>query len=205
MPIPLTPLPAAGAPSSSSPSNGTVNRDTSNAGGEKKGARSGGGTGAEALMAPSQRWRAIDPLDPGAREDLAHARGDGDSSSSSTTTSSSCSSSSNSSSVQGVDNVDHGGGKGSSVLVLLASASRDRLVHIFDASANPTITAAGGMAKVAESSRDYVSTGRRPAAAARCRYPLLKTLDNHSSSVTAVKFSKDGQRCELLQVLLREA
>ncbi|CAM9980028.1 unnamed protein product, partial [Sphacelaria rigidula] len=53
---------------------------------------------------------------------------------------------------------------GNPALVLLASASRDRLVHVFDA--------------------------------ASC-YPLLKTLDNHSSSVTAVKFSRDGKRCEL--------
>ena len=47
-------------------------------------------------------------------------------------------------------------------LVLLASAGRDRLVHIFDASASP--------------------------------YKAINTLDNHSSSVTAAKFTSDGKR-----------
>lgn len=46
-------------------------------------------------------------------------------------------------------------------LVLLASAGRDRLIHIFDASSN---------------------------------YSPVKTLDNHSSSVTIVKFTLDGQK-----------
>jgi len=50
---------------------------------------------------------------------------------------------------------------GDDVLVLLASAGRDRLMHVFDAS---------------------------------CRYVPLKTLDNHSSSVTSVKFTYDGQK-----------
>ena len=46
-------------------------------------------------------------------------------------------------------------------LVLLASAGRDRLVHVFDASAG---------------------------------YCPIRTLDNHSSSVTVVKFTPDGTR-----------
>jgi mitogen-activated protein kinase binding protein 1 len=45
-------------------------------------------------------------------------------------------------------------------MVLLATAGRDRLVHVFDASAG---------------------------------YKAVKTLDNHSSSVTCVKFTNDGQ------------
>jgi mitogen-activated protein kinase binding protein 1 len=49
----------------------------------------------------------------------------------------------------------------SSPLVLLASAGRDRLMHVYDASHN---------------------------------YAAVKTLDNHSSSVTTVKFTFDGQR-----------
>ena len=46
-------------------------------------------------------------------------------------------------------------------LVMLASAGRDRLIHVFDASNN---------------------------------YVLLTTLDDHSSSVTTVKFTADGKR-----------
>ena len=53
-------------------------------------------------------------------------------------------------------------------LVLLASGGRDRLVHICDASDSTT----------------------KPEA----RYSLVRTLDNHSSSVTVVKFSADGSR-----------
>ena len=51
-------------------------------------------------------------------------------------------------------------------LVMLASAGRDRLVHIFDASPSKT-------AKM---------------------YTPMDTLDNHSSSVTIVKFTADGKR-----------
>jgi WD40 repeat protein len=54
-----------------------------------------------------------------------------------------------------------GGRGGRNPLVLLASAGRDRLVHILDA-----------------------SNGYRP----------VTTLDNHSSSVTIVKFTSDGRR-----------
>lgn len=52
-------------------------------------------------------------------------------------------------------------------LVLLASAGRDRLIHIFDA----TIPVDSSEAMV---------------------YPLVTTLDNHSASVTVVKFTLDG-------------
>ena len=49
----------------------------------------------------------------------------------------------------------------SSSLVLIASAGRDRLVHVFNATNN---------------------------------YSPVSTLDNHSSSVTVVKFTPDGKR-----------
>ncbi|KAG5189397.1 hypothetical protein JKP88DRAFT_353103 [Tribonema minus] len=63
------------------------------------------------------------------------------------------------------------GGEGG--LVLLASAGRDRLVKVFDAS-NPRSRACGD---------DAQRGGDAP-------LPLLHALDAHSSSVTAVKFSK---------------
>jgi WD40 repeat protein len=53
--------------------------------------------------------------------------------------------------------------------VLLASGGRDRLVHVFDA-----------------------SLGVSPSS--DCRYDVVNTLDNHSSSVTVVKFTPDGRR-----------
>jgi WD40 repeat protein len=59
--------------------------------------------------------------------------------------------------------------------VLLASASRDRLVHIFDASQQ----------QQQQQQRDLVHP---------LKYPLIQTLDNHSSSVTAIKFAKDGKK-----------
>lgn len=126
-------------------------------------------------------------------------------------------------------------------LVLLASASRDRLVHVFDASApsrsggaaTTTATAAafspgesddigssagrsreaGGRAgreeiEMAKSSGAETenSGGTKKAnsgaaaetagvqAAVAAGFPLLKSLDSHSGSVTAAKFSKDGKR-----------
>ncbi|CAN0050576.1 unnamed protein product, partial [Scytosiphon promiscuus] len=112
-------------------------------------------------------------------------------------------------------------------LVLLASASRDRLVHVFDASRHPHPCDEGGRhggdpvvaaaAKIASESGGTsglrekgdgaaaAGAGKKAAAAARdgasgrvgvtaAGYPLLKTLDSHTGSVTAVKFSKDGKR-----------
>ena len=58
-----------------------------------------------------------------------------------------------------VDDAD--GARPKEPLVLLASAGRDRLVHVFDASSE---------------------------------YTPVTTLDNHSSSVTIVKFTPDGKR-----------
>jgi WD40 repeat protein len=72
---------------------------------------------------------------------------------------------SNSSSVDQIHSYDRdrnrGDGDKKRSLVMLATAGRDRLIHIFDASDN---------------------------------YSLITTLDYHSSSVTVVKFSPDGQR-----------
>jgi WD40 repeat protein len=53
-------------------------------------------------------------------------------------------------------------------LVMLASGGRDRLVHVFDASLSPSQDAP--------------------------RYGIISTLDSHSSSVTVVKFTPDGDR-----------
>ncbi len=61
-------------------------------------------------------------------------------------------------------------------LVLLASASRDRLVHIFNAS---------GKISGNEEGNKALNHGS---------YPLLETITDHSSSVTAIKFSNDGRR-----------
>ncbi len=61
-------------------------------------------------------------------------------------------------------------------LVLLATTSRDRLVHIFDASERSEVNDKDGN-RVLDNS-----------------YPLLETITDHSSSVTAIKFSKDGRR-----------
>lgn len=125
-------------------------------------------------------------------------------------------------------------------LVLLASASRDSLVHVFDASlssrrgatsggrggaeaataaaltasasserggarvgggggvggATTGLATAGGVEARLSGNAIAVNTGARgTAAAAAAGFPLLKTLDSHSGSVTAVKFSKDGKRC----------
>ena len=64
--------------------------------------------------------------------------------------------------VHSSDDTEESNNKGdSSSLVLLASAGRDRLVHVFDASQD---------------------------------YGLVNTLDNHSSSVTVVKFTPDGRK-----------
>lgn len=134
-------------------------------------------------------------------------------------------------------------------LVLLASASRDRLVHVFDASLSSSGGARGGGARCAEAATEATAstsafsasggvtggavaagqareggaaglngfdarfsfsgkaaavnagagvgagTAAETAAVAVAGFPLLKTLDSHSGSVTAVKFTKDGKRC----------
>lgn len=144
-------------------------------------------------------------------------------------------------------------------LVLLASASRDRLVHVFDASLSSRGARGGGRGAVAETAaatppsasatttasfesggvymRGRAGGGGGGAAGAQARdglaggpagvearasgeattatataevgaaamaaaapgLPLVKTLDSHSGSVTAVKFTKDGKRCVLLK------
>lgn len=132
---------------------------------------------------------------------------------------------------------------GGAPLVLLASASRDRLVRIFDASlssrgirgpeaaalaatsASASLESGGvrigggagggsvamrfGIEGAVEEPSDLggsptgkatvTSTGAGVGAetAAASGFPLLKTLDSHSGSVTAVKFTKDGKRCVL--------
>jgi WD40 repeat protein len=58
--------------------------------------------------------------------------------------------------------------------VLLASASRDRLVNVFDATDQTSA----------------LQTGYDNLHSKQHQYPLLQTLDSHTSSVTAVKFSK---------------
>jgi WD40 repeat protein len=58
--------------------------------------------------------------------------------------------------------------------VLLASASRDRLVNVFDATDQTTAL---------QTRYDNLHSEQH-------QYPLLQTLDSHTSSVTAVKFSK---------------
>lgn len=130
-------------------------------------------------------------------------------------------------------------------LVLLASASRDRLVHIFDASlssscggrgAGAATTAAasasaflksdGGLRVVGGGAGGVTAVGQARVGAreglggldarlsgkvaamnagveadiAAAGFPLLKTLDSHSGSVTAVKFTRDGKRCAGLLV-----
>jgi WD40 repeat protein len=60
--------------------------------------------------------------------------------------------------------------------VLLASASRDRLVNVFDATDNTTAAA--------QTEYSILHSNEQQ------QYPLLQTLDSHTSSVTAVKFSK---------------
>ena len=133
-------------------------------------------------------------------------------------------------------------------LVLLASASRDRLVHIFDASLSsscggrgagaattPAASAsaflksdgglrvggggAGGVTAVGQArvgAREGLGgldarlsgkvaamnagVGADIAVVAAAGFPLLKTLDSHSGSVTAVKFTRDGKRCAGLLV-----
>jgi WD40 repeat protein len=64
---------------------------------------------------------------------------------------------------------DNGEGIQDENLVLLATAGRDRLIHIFDA------------------------TEAKSASEKEERYSHLNTLDSHSSSVTVVKFSLDGK------------
>lgn len=143
----------------------------------------------------AQAWAAIDPLfDALAAEKLSRAK-----------------------SSFHVDGDEGVGGKGESVgsrrgpVVLLASASRDHLVRIFDASGIGYPCAGvdsgarrrphGGVSCVDGGGGD--GTGERGLAGeegggqesrGRGCLPLLKTLDDHSSSVTAVKFSKDGKR-----------
>lgn len=60
-------------------------------------------------------------------------------------------------------------------LVLLASAGRDRLIHVFDATENIN----DGNSSDHDTSKE--------------RYSHVGTLDSHSSSVTVVKFTLDGK------------
>ena len=53
-------------------------------------------------------------------------------------------------------------------LILLVTAGRDRLIHVFEV-------------KLAHGSKEAT-------------YNIIHTLDNHSSSVTTVRFTSDGQR-----------
>lgn len=136
--------------------------------------------GSESEAVDERLWEAINPLAPGARQRLREA--------------------------QSKD------GEDSQVLVLLASASRDRLVHIFDASTSLSThksqgccssTAGGdgdgvgfGLATEMELGEQGDACKRTRLGEAICKYSLLKTLENHSGAVTAVKFAKDGSRCE---------
>ncbi|CAM9720676.1 unnamed protein product, partial [Laminaria digitata] len=184
------------------------------------GEAAGAGTG-EAVL----RWEAIDPLDPLAAEKLllrrAGAAGNRGSSSGS----------GGGGGRGGGGGQGDGGAKGNpdddrQPLVLLASASRDRLVRVFDASstlskcdgckqvdgrrgdilgdteAGPRAgikVAGGGVGGDVEGggggggSGVWDGDGAAGAVAAGC-FPLVKTLDYHTGSVTAVKFSKDGKR-----------
>lgn len=123
-----------------------------------------------------------------------------------------------------------------SPLVLLASASRDRLVRVFDASRSPIVYSAGagvggraattaargsaaacarnGVAHRSSRGKEAGQLGAREdatntdataapggaaetgvgAASEAAALPLLTTLDSHTGSVSAVKFSKDGKR-----------
>lgn len=127
-----------------------------------------------------QGWDAIDPLAPNAAKRLMDARA--------------------------------GGRERAVELVLLASASRDRQVHVFDASANPHARRLESEAPASEGDtsdvgfRGETEAGNQAKRRDRSRsgeetttcFPLLKTLENHSGSVTAVRFSKDGKRCVLV-------
>jgi WD40 repeat protein len=72
--------------------------------------------------------------------------------------------------------------------VLLASASRDRLIHVFNAT-QPT----DGTSTTPPSLRgiDLIVTARAGPAAP---LSLVGTLDDHTSSITAVRFALSGAR-----------
>lgn len=173
-----------------SPTSGQVDADskarivTSSDAGETPGAAPGGTPGALVGASGQHGWDAIDPLAPNAAKRLMDARA--------------------------------GGGERAVELVLLASASRDRQVHVFDASANPHACRLASEAPASEGDtadvgfRGETEAGNQARRRDRSRsgeerasgFPLLKTLENHSGSVTAVRFSKDGKRCVFAMLVL---
>lgn len=143
-----------------------------------------------ATMVQTQDWEAIDPLDPNAAQKLMRPREVGAS--------------------MGLtgDSEDSGSGGRSRgnkscchYLVMLATASRDSLVRVFDASAEGGPTRFGSRRGEEQAERTAMEGGQRMSPRSeekgevRRRLPLMKTLENHSSNVTVVKFSKDGKRC----------
>lgn len=144
-----------------------------------------------ATMVQTRDWEAIDPLDPNAAQKLRRPREVG------------------SSVVSTGDSEDSGsrgrGGDNPSCchyLVMLATASRDSLVRVFDASPEDGPTICGSRRGEEQAEPTTVKGGQRMSPRSEekgetvgRRLPLVKTLENHSSNVTAVKFSKDGKRC----------
>lgn len=175
VPVPPT-SPVSPAPATSrtsSPTHASTDADA-NPNLSGGGAASGGG-GAPSSGAQSQKWEAIDPLGSTVASDGSARAGES----------------------------DDGREKGDTALVLLASASRDRLVHVFDASASR-----GWMDPADGDGERRGDAGKGDCGGEggyKSCYPLLKTLDNHSSSVTAVKFSKDGKRCGIFSRPLKKS
>jgi WD40 repeat protein len=72
------------------------------------------------------------------------------------------------------------------LLVLLATAGRDRLIHIFNANDHSS-----SLASISESLDGSFASNN---SATSSFYTPIDTLDHHSSSVTLVKFTYDGKR-----------
>lgn len=149
-----------------------------------------------ATTVQTRAWEAIDPLDPNAAQKLMRSREVGGGVGSTGDRAGSGSSSGS-------------GGRGGSNkscchhLVMLASASRDSLVRVFDASAEDEPTSFGVRRGEERAERMAVAGGQTmspegPRSEEKGevgrRLPLVKTLENHSSTVTSVMFSKDGKR-----------
>lgn len=77
-------------------------------------------------------------------------------------------------------------------VVLLASAGRDGRVQVFDASETTGSDDRQAADGSGETKLERATTGSGTTAVGF--FPLVTTLNAHSSSVTAVKFSKDGTR-----------